>query len=228
MMSPGDKVLVCENGVFGKRMTENVERCGGKAIIVSDEWGKPVDLNKVDEAFKKHKDIKILAFVHAETSTGVRSDAAGLSKIAQKYNALTIMDAVTSLAGIPVLIDEWNIDACYSGSQKCLSCTPGLSPITFSERVVELLKKKKTKSQSWFMDLNLLINYWGDAARTYHHTAPTNSLYSLHESLIMLKEEGIENTWLRHLRNYKALKAGLETLCLRCKQHSFEEVYFLH
>ena len=174
MVSPGDKVIVCRNGVFGGRMIENVERCGGTAVVVDDTMGKPVDPDKVREAFVKNPDAKILAFVHAETSTGVRSDAKMLAAIAREYNALTIVDAVTSLAGVPVLVDEWGLDAVYSGSQKCLSCTPGLSPVTFSDRVVELVKNRKHKVQSWFMDLNLLLGYWGESNRTYNHTAPTN------------------------------------------------------
>ncbi|MDC1311039.1 alanine--glyoxylate aminotransferase family protein [Burkholderiales bacterium] len=214
MVSPGDKVIVCRNGVFGGRMIENVERCGGTAIVVEDPMGKPVDPEKVREAFKKHPDTKILAFVHAETSTGVRSDAKTLAAIAQEYGALTIVDTVTSLIGVPVLVDEWGLDAVYSGSQKCLSCTPGLSPITFSDRVIELVKNRKHKVQSWFMDLNLLLGYWGESNRTYHHTAPTNSLYSLHEALVMLRDEGLEASWARHRRNHLALKAGLETLGL--------------
>ena len=216
MVSPGEKVIVCRNGVFGGRMLENVERCGGIPIIVDDAWGQPIDVDKVEDAFKANKDVKVLAFVHAETSTGVASDAKSLAMVAKKHNAFTIMDAVTSLAGIPVLIDEWGVDACYSGSQKCLSCTPGLSPITFSDELIEKLQKKpnKNKSQSWFLDLDLLTGYWGDTNRTYHHTAPTNSLYSLHEALLMLQEEGLENSWFRHRRNHQALKAGLEALGL--------------
>ncbi len=215
MVNPGDKIVVCVNGVFGGRMKENVERCGGIPILVEDQWGQPVDPNKVEKAFSKNPDAKVLAFVHAETSTGVASDGQSLAQVAKKFNAYTIMDTVTSLAGIPVLVDEWEIDACYSGSQKCLSCTPGLSPITFSDRLMEdLKKKKKQKSQSWFLDLDLLCNYWGDSNRTYHHTAPTNSLYSLHEALIMLQEEGLENSWTRHRKNHNALKAGLEALGL--------------
>ena len=211
MVNPGDKVVVCRNGVFGGRMIENVERCGGTAVVVNDTWGTPVDPNKVEDALRNNPDAKIVAFIHAETSTGVRSDAKAIAAIAQKHGAMTIMDAVTSLGGVPVLVDEWGIDAAYSGSQKCLSCTPGLSPITFSDRVVELVRGCKEKVHSWFMDLNLLLGYWGATTRTYHHTAPTNSLYALHEALLMLQEEGLENSWARHERNHKALRAGLET-----------------
>ena len=155
-----DKVIVCRNGVFGGRMIENVQRCGGVAVVVEDRWGTPVDPQKVEDAFKANADAKILAFVHAETSTGVQSDARTLAELARKYGALTIMDAVTSLGGTPVLTDEWGIDAVYSASQKCLSCTPGLSPISFSDRVVEMVKNRKEKVHSWFMT-NLLLGHWG-------------------------------------------------------------------
>jgi alanine-glyoxylate transaminase/serine-glyoxylate transaminase/serine-pyruvate transaminase len=215
MVAPGDKVIVCRNGVFGGRMIENVERCGGTPIIVEDNWGEPVSPQKLEDALKKNPDVRLVAFVHAETSTGVLSDAKTLVEIAHKYNALTIVDTVTSLGGSPVLVDEWKIDAAYSASQKCLSCTPGLSPVTFSERVVERVKSRKDKIHSWFMDMNLLLGYWGETTRTYHHTAPTNSLYALHEALVILKEEGIENAWARHMRNHLALKAGLEAMGLK-------------
>src|SRR4029079_8717818 len=214
LIDPGDKVIVCRNGVFGGRMIENVQRCGGTAVVIDDRWGTPVDPQKVADALKANPDAKILAFVHAETSTGVQSDAKTLAELARKHGAFTIMDAVTSLGGTPVLTDEWGIDAVYSASQKCLSCTPGLSPVSFSDRVVELVTKRREKVRSWFMDMNLLLGYWGAANRTYHHTAPTNALYALHEALLMLREETLENAWARHQRNHLALKAGLETLGL--------------
>lgn len=215
MIEPGDKVIVCRNGVFGSRMIENVERHGGVAVVVDDKWGEPVDPQKVEDTLKQHTDAKILAFVHAETSTGVLSDAKTLCEIARKHGCMTIVDTVTSLGGSPIRVDEWGIDAIYSGSQKCLSCPPGLSPVSFSERVTEFVKNRKTKVHSWFMDINLLLGYWGSAARTYHHTAPTNALYALHESLIMLYEEGLEHSWARHQRNHEAFKAGLETMGIR-------------
>lgn len=214
LVVPGDKVIVCRNGVFGGRMIENVERAGGTPIIVEDAWGEAVDPHKLEDALKKNPDARLVAFVHAETSTGVQSDAKSLVRIAHKYNALAIVDAVTSLGGTPVLVDEWNVDAIYSASQKCLSCTPGLSPVSFSDRVVEHVKARKDKIHSWFMDMNLLLGYWGATSRTYHHTAPTNSLYALHEALLILKEEGIENAWARHMRHHLALKAGLEAMGL--------------
>jgi len=213
LMEPGDKVIVCVNGVFGGRMKENVERLGGVAVVVEDTWGEPVDPNKVADAFKKNPDAKILAFVHAETSTGALSDAKSLVALAHQHNALAIVDAITSLGGVPLKVDEWHIDAIYSGTQKCLSCPPGLSPISFSERAVEKIKARKTRVASWFLDLTLVMGYWGAGAkRTYHHTAPVNALYGLHEALVMLQEEGLENSWARHEHHHRALRTGLENL----------------
>jgi alanine-glyoxylate transaminase/serine-glyoxylate transaminase/serine-pyruvate transaminase len=215
LVEPGDKVIVCQNGVFGGRMKENVERCGGEAVMVQDAWGRAVDPQKVEDALKANPDAKVVAFVHAETSTGAQSDAKTLVELAHKHDCLTIVDAVTSLGGTPILVDEWNIDAIYSGTQKCLSCTPGLSPVSFSERAAEKIKNRPDKVQSWFLDMNLVMGYWGGGAkRAYHHTAPINALYGLHESLVMLQEEGIENAWARHAANHNALKAGLEALGL--------------
>jgi alanine-glyoxylate transaminase/serine-glyoxylate transaminase/serine-pyruvate transaminase len=201
--------------VFGGRMIENVERAGGVPVIVEDAWGEPCDPGKLEAALKKNRDARIVSFVHAETSTGVQSDAKALAAVAHKHDALVIMDAVTSLAGSPVMADDWNIDAVYSASQKCLSCTPGLSPVSFNDRVVEHVKGRKDKIHSWFMDMNLLLGYWGATTRTYHHTAPTNSLYALHEALLLIKEEGLENCWARHQRHHLALKAGLEAMGLK-------------
>ena len=217
-VSPGDKVIVGRNGVFGGRMIENVERAGGVAVVVEAEWGEPIDPNKIEDAFKKNPDTKILAFVHAETSTGCQSDAKTLAAIAHKHDVVSIVDAVTSLGGTPVLVDAWGIDAVYSASQKCISCTPGLSPVSFSERFLDRVKTrggKENRVHSWFMDLNLVMNYWGNTNRTYHHTAPTNSLFALHESLLVLKEEGLENAWARHQRHHLALKAGLEAMGIK-------------
>ncbi len=215
MVAPGDKVIVCQNGVFGGRMLENVIRAGGLPVLVEDKWGEPVDPQKLEDALKKNRNAKVVAFVHAETSTGAQSDAKTLVKLAHKYDALTIVDAVTSLGGTPVKVDEWDIDAIYSASQKCLSCTPGLSPVSFSERVVERVQARKDKIHSWFMDMNLLLGYWGATTRTYHHTAPTNSLFALHEALLLIREEGLENSWARHHRHHLALKAGLEAMGLK-------------
>ncbi len=215
MVAPGDKVIVCRNGVFGGRMIENVERARGVPVVVEDAWGEPVSPQKLEDALKKNPDARVVAFVHAETSTGVQSDAKTLVEIAHKHDALTIVDAVTSLGGSPVYVDEWGIDAIYSASQKCLSCTPGLSPVSFSDRVVDYVKARDGKIQSWFMDMNLLLGYWGATTRTYHHTAPTNSLFGLHEALLLIREEGLENCWGRHYRHHMALKAGLEAMGLQ-------------
>lgn len=216
LVEPGDKVIICKNGVFGGRMLENVKRCGGIPIMVEDAWGAPVDVEKVAAAFAQHPDAKVLAFVHAETSTGARSDAQALAALAHQHGALVIVDAVTSLAGIPLLVDEWELDAVYSGSQKCLSCTPGLSPVTFNDRAIAKLKSRTTPVQSWFLDLNLILGYWGSALkRTYHHTAPVNTLYGLHESLILLTEEGLENSWARHAHHHDMLRDGLEAMGLQ-------------
>ena len=215
LVEPGDKVIVCSNGVFGGRMKENVERCGGIAVMVDAEWGRAVDPQRVEDALKKNPDAKVVAFVHAETSTGAQSDAKTISAIARQYGCLTIVDAVTSLAGTPLKVDEWQLDAVYSGSQKCLSCTPGLSPVTLSPRAVEKIKARKSKVQSWFLDLNLVMGYWGGTVkRAYHHTAPINPLYGLHEALVIMKDEGLENSWARHARMHGALRAGVEAMGL--------------
>lgn len=213
LVEPGEKVVVCQNGVFGGRQKENVERCGGTAVMVMDDWGKPVDLGKLEQALETNPDASIVSFVHAETSTGAQSDAQGIWELAHKHGCLVIADCVTSLAGTPIKVDEWGLDAVYSGTQKCLSCVPGLSPVTFSERAIDKIKNRQSKVQSWFLDLNLVMGYWGEGAkRSYHHTAPVNALYALHESLVMLREEGLENAWKRHDHNHQALKAGLEAM----------------
>ncbi|MDQ7075858.1 MAG: alanine--glyoxylate aminotransferase family protein [Gammaproteobacteria bacterium] len=213
LVEPGDKVIICQNGVFGMRMKENVERCGGEAVMVLDDWGTAISADKLEAALKANPDAKVVAFVHAETSTGASSDAETLCRLAHEHDCLTIVDAVTSLGGSPLKVDEWGIDAIYSGTQKCLSCTPGLSPVSFSPKAIETIKGRKTKVQSWFLDLNLVMGYWGEGAkRAYHHTAPINSLYALHESLVMLQDEGLEASWARHAKIHAALRDGLEAM----------------
>jgi alanine-glyoxylate transaminase / serine-glyoxylate transaminase / serine-pyruvate transaminase len=216
LVEPGSKVLVCINGVFGGRMKSIVERCGAEAVVINVPWGRAIDPQLFEDTLKKVKGISVCAFVHAETSTGAKSDVKTLTEISHRHNCIVIADTVTSLGGISLMIDEWNIDAAYSGSQKCLSCPPGLSPVTFNERAVELIKKRKTPVQSWFMDLNLILGYWsGTGKRAYHHTAPINSLYALHEALLILEDEGIENSWNRHRTNGERLVGELEKIGLK-------------
>ena len=215
LIEPGETVVVCQNGVFGGRMRENVLRIGAHAVMVQDDFGTAVDLNKVEAALKANPGAKALAFVHAETSTGVQSDAQGLCALARDHGALAIVDAVTSLGGIPLQVDAWGCDAIYSGSQKCLSAPPGLSPLSFGERAIAALKARKTPVQSWFLDLSLVMAYWqGEGARSYHHTAPINMLYALHEALLILQQDGLENAWARHQANHVLLRTGLERLGL--------------
>ncbi|MCH1931051.1 alanine--glyoxylate aminotransferase family protein [Shewanella sp. A25] len=216
LVEPGEKVIVCRNGVFGERMRQNVERVGAIAVVVDNEWGTPVDPVAVEAALKANPDAKFLAFVHAETSTGALSDAKTLCALAKQHGCLSIVDAVTSLGGVELRVDEWGIDAIYSGSQKCLSCVPGLSPVSFSPAAVEKLKNRKTPVQSWFLDQSLVMAYWSSAGgkRSYHHTAPVNALYALHESLRLLAAEGLEHAWQRHKEMHLVLRAGLEKLGL--------------
>lgn len=215
LIEPGDKVIVCINGVFGMRQAENVRRMGGELVTIEDDWGTQVDPNKLAEAIKAHPDVKVVSFVHAETSTGVCSDVAALCGIARDAGALSIVDSVTGVAGVELRVDDWGADVVYSGTQKCLSCPPGISLITFSDPAAERVRSRNTPVQSWFLDLSLLMAYWeGEGARSYHHTAPVNAMYGLHEALLMLHEEGLENSWQRHRTQHEALVAGVESLGL--------------
>jgi len=213
LVEPGETVIVCQNGVFGGRMVENVARCGGIAVVVTAPWGEANSLASIEAALEAHPEAKFVGFVHAETSTGVRNDAQAICALARQFDCMTIVDAVTSLGGIELKVDEWGIDAIYSGSQKCLSCVPGLSPVSFSDAAVVKIQARKSPVQSWFLDMNLIVGYWGDGQgggkRAYHHTAPVNSLYALHESLRLLHAEGLDNAIARHARMHEKLKAGL-------------------
>ncbi|MGR3912954.1 MAG: alanine--glyoxylate aminotransferase family protein [Gammaproteobacteria bacterium] len=215
LIEPGECVIVCQNGVFGGRMKENVERIGAVCVLLEEEWGAPVCAERVTRAFAAHPDAVALAFVHAETSTGAASDAQALCEIARRHGALSIVDAVTSLGGIPLQVDGWGIDAVYSGTQKCLSAPPGISPISFNARAVAKMKNRRARVPSWFLDLNLVMGYWsGAGGRSYHHTAPVNAIYALHEALLALANEGLENSWARHRRMHHALRDGLLALGL--------------
>lgn len=213
MVEPGDKTLIAINGVFGTRMAEVSRRAGAEVITIEEEWGTPVDPDKIATALAENPDIKHVGFVHAETSTGVLSDAGAICKIANDAGAFSIVDTVTSLGGVPVQIDVWGADAVYSGSQKCLSCPPGLSPVTFSERAVAHVEGRSSPVQSWLLDLSLVSAYWhGDGARTYHHTAPVNALMGLHEALRRVVDEGLEAVWKRHRDVSGQMVTGLEKL----------------
>ena len=220
LVEAGEKVIVCRNGVFGERMRQNVERVGATAIVVDNEWGEPVSVADVEAALIANPDAKFLAFVHAETSTGALSDAKSLCALAKQHDCLSIVDAVTSVGGVELRVDEWGIEAIYAGSQKCLSCVPGLSPVSFSPAAVAKLKSRKTPVQSWFLDQTLVMGYWSGTAdnsakRSYHHTAPVNALYALHESLRFLANEGLESAWQRHADMHQVLRQGLEGLGLK-------------
>ena len=216
MVESGDEVVIAVNGVFGTRMAEVAKRAGAKVIITEDDWGTAVDPNKIEKALKSNPNVKIVGFVHAETSTGALSNATEICHLAKDNNAMTIVDTVTSLGGIPVNVDVWGADAVYSGSQKCLSCPPGLSPVTFSDQAVKFILNRGTSVQSWLLDLSLVANYWeGDAksgARTYHHTAPVNALMGLHEALRKIVQEGLENVWNRHKMVSDIIVSGMEKM----------------
>jgi alanine-glyoxylate transaminase/serine-glyoxylate transaminase/serine-pyruvate transaminase len=215
LLEPGDRAVIAVNGAFGGRMADMADRAGAVVTTVDHEWGKPVDPARIEAALAQAP-AKVLAFVHAETSTGVRSDAATLCGIARKYGALSIVDCVTSLGGIVVDAAAWDADVLYSGTQKCLSAPPGLSPIALSPRAQAAISGRKTKVRNWLCDFNLLMSYWGgEGGRTYHHTAPINALYGLHEALVALFEEGQQAAVVRHAAMHEALVAGLEAGGLR-------------
>jgi alanine-glyoxylate transaminase/serine-glyoxylate transaminase/serine-pyruvate transaminase len=210
LLEPGDTALVCVNGLFGERMSDIVERLGGELVRVEAEWGKPIEPEAVQKALKKGP-VKVVAIVHAETSTGVRQPIEEINRIVKGHGALLLVDTVTSLGGCEVEVDKWDIDACYSGTQKCLSCPPGLSPVTFGENSMGVLHSRKRKVSSWYLDLGMIERYWGEE-RFYHHTAPISMIYAIREALRIIMEEGLEARFKRHQINHLALVAGLKEL----------------
>lgn len=215
LVESGDEVLVCVNGVFGNRMSDIVERIGGVLHRIDRPWGEVFELSEIEEALLRHPDVKVVAIVHAETSTGALQPLKEIGELCRRDGRLFLVDCVTSLGGERFEADEWNVDAAYSGTQKCLSCPPGLAPVTFSERAVEKLKSRQSKVVSWYLDLSMIEKYWTDGERAYHHTAPISMNYALHEALCLVHEEGLEARWERHRLNSAALVAGLEALGFR-------------
>ncbi len=212
LLEPGDECIICINGVFGGRMVDIAERCGAIVHKIEVEWGKVISPKQVKKSLKKCPKPKLLALVHAETSTGALQPIPEISDLVHNAGGLLVVDAVTSFCGVPLKVDEWNIDAIYSGTQKCLSAPPGLSPVSFSDAAVKVLENRKTKVQSWFLDLSLVKSYWSGAKRAYHHTAPVSSVFAIREALAIVKEEGLENRWKRHQEVHLYLKGKLENL----------------
>lgn len=210
LVEPGEPVLICVNGVFGGRLADMAERAGGEVIKIERPWGEVFTVAEVKEALARVKP-KVVAIVMAETSTGAWQPIEEIAAAIRDSGAMLILDTVTALGGIPVEIDKWQIDAVYSGTQKCLSCPPGLAPVSFSDRAVEKILKRREKVRSWYLDVSLIANYWG-GDRVYHHTAPINMTYGLHEALRLILEEGLEASFARHRRNHEALKAGLAAI----------------
>lgn len=211
LLEPGDHALICIHGVFGGRMKDIAERCGAEVSTVEAPWGEPINPEDVKAAVATHRP-KVVAIVHAETSTGVLQPLEEISDIVHDAGALLVVDAVTSYCGTDLKVDDWGIDAVYSGTQKCLSAPPGLSPVSFSARAVEALDNRKTKVQSWFLDLTMVKNYWAGAKRAYHHTGPISAMYALREAYRLVLEEGLENRFKRHHDTHLLLKDGLEAL----------------
>jgi alanine-glyoxylate transaminase/serine-glyoxylate transaminase/serine-pyruvate transaminase len=210
LIEPGDRMVVCINGVFGQRMADVAQRAGAVVTTIERPMGEVFDFGQIREVLQKVRP-KVLGIVHAETSTGAWQPVAGLGELCHEFDTLLVLDTVTSLAGVPVETDAWGVDAVYSGTQKCLSCPPGLAPVSFSPRAVDLLGKRKTKVQSWYLDMTMVQRYWAEE-RFYHHTAPITMVYALREALRLVLEEGLEARWERHRRNHQALKAGLNAL----------------
>jgi len=226
LLEPGDEVVIGINGVFGNRMVDVAERCGAKVTKVEAPWGQIIEASQIAGALKNCRP-KLVAVVHAETSTGALTPVEEISRLAHDAGALFVLDTVTSLGGCPVRLDAWQVDAVYSGTQKCLSCPPGLSPVSLSPRALEVATKRKSKVQSWYLDVNLLASYWGQE-RVYHHTAPISMNYALHEALRLVLEEGLENRWRRHERMHTMLRKGIEALGLRIASQEGHQLWQLN
>ena len=217
LIEPGDEVLVCVFGYFSNRMRQMAERMGAQVTVIEAPWGRIFEPEQIESALKGMKAPKVVAVVHAETSTGILQPIDEIIQIAHRYGALVVADAVTSLGGCPLLIDEWQVDACFSGTQKCIGAPPGLSPITFSENAMQKIRDRNARGhlvQSWYLDMSLVETYWGDTGggRAYHHTAPSNALFGLYEAARMVLVEGLENRWARHELHSRALMAGLQEM----------------
>jgi alanine-glyoxylate transaminase/serine-glyoxylate transaminase/serine-pyruvate transaminase len=215
VVEPGDTVVVCAAGVFGNRMADIVGRAGGKLVKLEVPWGQTFPRAAIEEALRAHAPVKAVAVVHAETSTGAQQPMEGLGRLCHDHGALLVVDTVTSLGGVPVTVDAWEADAVYSGTQKCLSCPPGLAPLTLSPRALDVIRARKTKVQSWYLDCGMIADYWAEGKRVYHHTAPITMVYALREALRLVAEEGLEARFARHRRNSAALMAGLSVLGCR-------------
>jgi alanine-glyoxylate transaminase / serine-glyoxylate transaminase / serine-pyruvate transaminase len=213
LVEPGDEVIVCVNGVFGTRMKDVAERYGATVHAIEAPWGETIAAEAVQAALTAHPRTKVLGIVHAETSTGAHQPLEEISRLVHDAGALLLVDAVTSLGGHDLRVDDWRIDACYSGTQKCLSCPPGLAPVTFSPAALAVMDARRSKVRSWYLDLSMIRNYWG-SDRVYHHTAPVNMTYALREALRIVDEEGLDTRVARHQRHHLALRAGLEALGL--------------
>lgn len=215
LLEPGDAAIVVASGVFGNRMADIVGRTGARLVKIDVPWGETVEPAQLEEALKREGKVKVVALVHAETSTGAHQPMEGIGELVHAHGALLVLDTVTSLGGVPVEVDAWGVDACYSGTQKCLSCPPGLAPLTLSQRALDAVKARKTKVQSWYLDAGMVADYWAEGKRVYHHTAPISMVYALREALRLVLEEGLEARFARHRRHSAALMAGLAALGCR-------------
>ncbi|MEM7479225.1 MAG: alanine--glyoxylate aminotransferase family protein [Planctomycetota bacterium] len=228
LVENGDEMIACINGVFGGRMQDVAQRYGAKVHTVQADWGRAISPDQVEASLKANPKTRIVGIVHAETSTGEHQPLEEIASIVHDHGALLLVDAVTSLGGVNIPIDELGIDACYSGTQKCLSCPPGLAPVTFSERALERIDSRQSKVTSWYLDVTMLRNYWG-SDRVYHHTAPINMTYALREALQIIVEEGLQDRFARHQQNHLMLRAGLEAMGIEyIPEHSLATLNAVH